>query len=48
MYIACESEGTQESLMFEVPYFPEGDKETERLEVKTDKQAVIDQALWRA
>ena len=32
--------------MFEVNYFPEGDKETERLEVKTDKQAVIDQALW--
>ncbi len=27
-------------------YFPEGDQETERLEVKTDKQAVIDQALW--
>ena len=32
--------------MIEKLYFPEGDKETERLEVKTDKQAVIDQAFW--
>jgi len=32
--------------MIDMPYFPEGEKETERLEVKTDKQAVIDQALW--
>ena len=32
--------------MIDKPYFPEGEQETERLEVKTDKQAVIDQALW--
>ena len=32
--------------MIDKPYFLEGEQETERLEVKTDKQAVIDQALW--
>ena len=32
--------------MNEKAYFPEGEKETERLEVKTNKQAVVDQALW--
>ena len=32
--------------MVDKHYFPEGDKETERLEVKTDRQAVIDQSLW--
>jgi SAM-dependent methyltransferase len=32
--------------MSDKPYFPEGDKETTRLDVKTDKQSVIDQARW--
>ena len=32
--------------MSDKTYFPESDKETARLENKTDKQAVIDQAQW--
>ena len=38
--------GLLEQFMIRRTYFLEGDQETERLEVKTDKQAVIDQALW--
>jgi ubiquinone/menaquinone biosynthesis C-methylase UbiE len=32
--------------MSEQPYFPESENELERLENKTDTQAVIDQAVW--
>ncbi len=32
--------------MIQKTYFPEGERETERLETKTDKQAAVDQARW--
>jgi len=44
--VRMQGGGVLEKAMIDKLYFPEGEKETERLEVKTDKQAVIDQSLW--